>query len=150
MVIIMLFAGAAQATGLMDKLGWLYGAYRQPMGKMTTYESWAVLDENHWQGRGSVVNAKGDTVFRETLQLVQQADAVWYIATVADQNGGQPVRFRATTITDSSAVFINPAHDFPQMIVYNKSAAGITVTIEGKSRAGKTRREVFEFARLSD
>ncbi len=53
----------------------------------------------------------------ESLRLAVEGDRVVYIA---QPNGGAPVRFAATTMSDSMAVFENAQHDFPQRITYRR------------------------------
>ena len=53
--------------------------------------------------------------------------------------------FKLTTQTESEAIFENPTHDFPQRIIYRKSAdGGMTARIDGVVN-GKERHQDFPF-----
>ena len=55
----------------------------------------------------------------ESMRLVAMADAVFLIAKL--EHSPLPVSFKLTQFSDSTAVFENPAHDFPTRIVYHLS-----------------------------
>ncbi|OLD54845.1 MAG: hypothetical protein AUI64_04330 [Acidobacteria bacterium 13_1_40CM_2_64_6] len=59
-------------------------------------------------------------------------------------NGRPPTDFALTEITDGSATFENPSHDFPKMIRYAKRADG---TLEARVSDGGQRAEAFLFRR---
>jgi len=67
----------------------------------------------------------------------------------AQPRGVAPAGFPAIRTTATEVVFENPAHDFPQRIVYRFEApATLRAHIEGIVD-GKTRREDFHFVRGS-
>ncbi|HRH66903.1 MAG TPA: hypothetical protein PLU53_11440, partial [Bacteroidia bacterium] len=70
---------------------------------------------------------KGDTVFREKLAILADGDSANYIATIPNQNDGQPVWFRLTSISDSGFVCENYLHDFPRVIRYTLEGPGVLV-----------------------
>lgn len=66
----------------------------------------------------------------EFLRIAMVDGVVTYLA----QPGGAAVTpFAASAITDSSVTFANPAHDFPQRIIYRRRAGGdsLYARIEG-------------------
>jgi Domain of unknown function (DUF6265) len=67
----------------------------------------------------------------------------------AQPRGVAPAGFPAIRTTPTEVAFENPAHDFPQRIVYRFEApATLRAHIEG-TIDGKTRREDFHFVRGS-
>lgn len=54
----------------------------------------------------------------ESLAIVISDSTLVYQATVPDQNEGQTISFPLTAHTDSTLVFTNPEHDFPNVIAY--------------------------------
>jgi hypothetical protein len=48
---------------------------------------------------------------------------------LAQPGGRAPVQFRLTARTRTGATFENPAHDFPQRIVYRRSGDSMVATI---------------------
>mgnify|MGYP000234336768 CR=1 FL=1 len=58
-----------------------------------------------------------------------------------------PVAFRMVRLTEGEVVFENPAHDFPQRILYRQVAGGLAARIEGREN-GKDRAEEFPYRRV--
>jgi hypothetical protein len=70
-----------------------------------------------------------------------------YTVTVPDQNDAKPVRFEMTSITDKQVVFENPAHDYPNKIVYNKTAEDSLIAEISGLKKGKPASEQFRMTR---
>ena len=86
-----------------------------------------------------------DTVWTEHLTLrSKEADRLEYVATVPTQNGGGSIPFQWRPTNDSTLLFVNEAHDFPQRIAYVRTSTGWRVTITGTEN-GMDREEVFNF-----
>jgi hypothetical protein len=66
----------------------------------------------------------GDTTILETVELVKEGNAVFYIPVAYGQNDDKPVRFALTGITASAYTFENREHDFPKRIVYDFISSG--------------------------
>ena len=65
----------------------------------------------------------------ELLRIVRQDGVLTYIA---QPGGGVATSFAASTVSDSVVVFANPAHDFPQRIMYRKAGSdSLIARIEG-------------------
>lgn len=60
----------------------------------------------------------------EFLCIVERAGTLVYVAM---PDGRTPTFFTLTGITDGSAVFENPTHDYPKMIRYTRSSDGTTL-----------------------
>lgn len=72
----------------------------------------------------------------EALRIVPKDGTLTYIA----QPGGQnETPFAATLISDTLAVFENPAHDFPQRIAYRRVGTDSVVARISAVHNGQTR-----------
>lgn len=85
----------------------------------------------------------GTTVEHEFLQIRLESGRLAY---EARPSGQQPAIFPLKAFDDESVVFENLSHDFPQRIIYRRTADGVTARIEGTSD-GKTRGIDFPFVR---
>ncbi len=138
-------SNAQNSSNKLQPLNWLLGEWEMNGGKAIFIEHWAVVNDELWQGGGYGLNAKGDTLFKENLQVALQNDTIWYLPTIADQNDGKQVKFAAVELSPNKVVFENKQHDFPQRIVYNKTSdSTIYAYVEGIQK-GKPRKEEFRF-----
>jgi len=96
---------------------WLIGEWENNFEGGRSFEGWVMESDSLLSGLSYTID-NGDTVQYETVQLVQRGIDLFYIPTVSDQNESQPVEFKLTIFTDSTLVFENPEHDFPQKISY--------------------------------
>lgn len=62
--------------------------------------------------------SKYDTVLLETVNIAEEANEIYYVVTVYNQNEGKPVKFKLIEAESSSLLFENKDHDFPQKIKY--------------------------------
>ena len=120
----------------LSKTNWLIGTWQKQSANGILTESWQQLDDSTFVGRSFFVS-NDDTVSSEFIRLEQRNGKLYYIPTVADQNEGKPIVFTQTSITDSSATFENPEHDFPQKIHYqfqkpDSLIAEVSAMVEGK------------------
>jgi hypothetical protein len=91
--------------------------------------------EEHWMrpGGGAMVGmhrdvAKGRMVSFEFFRIEEQNGTLVYLAS---PGGATPTRFPAIDIGPSRVVFENPAHDFPQRVIYRRDGAALLARIEG-------------------
>lgn len=120
--------GAAVFEGLL-------GEWQDPLDTAGTtfHEQWTRSADGAYTGLGFVLSGN-DTVFIEHLAIVQSDTGTYYAANTPDQNDGATVHFKLIHHEDS-LVFANPAHDFPQRIVYTPGPADDwNVTVSGMSK----------------
>jgi hypothetical protein len=88
----------------------------------------------------------GDRVVEyEALRIETRDGRLVY---VAQPSGQSLAEFPATSASDTAAVFANPAHDFPQRILYRRlSRDSIVARVEGV-RGGVERGIDFRYARV--
>lgn len=96
------------------------------------------------EGQGFRVS-QGDTLFAERLRIQVQDDVLYYVADVP--HNLDEVWFKLTRITKDEAVFENPQHDFPKIILYRReSEYKLYMRVEGEEN-GRPRRLEFFFDR---
>ena len=138
---------ASPATGEDDagKLRWMAGCWESKSGSRLIEERWT-------QPRGGLMlgvsrTSRNDSIVEfEQVRVETRSNGVYYVASPSRQATAE---FRATSILDSSAVFENPAHDFPRKITYRRAGPdSLVASIEGP-RGGTTRRIAYPFRRVS-
>ena len=127
--ILMLASCSAFAqTRNIEAMGWLAGSW--------VLEESGVRIEEHWipESGGTMLGVSrtvkgGKTVAFEFLRLEARGDGVVY---VAHPNARPGTDFTLTKLEVHSAVFENPAHDFPKIIRYRLNPDGtLLAQIEG-------------------
>jgi hypothetical protein len=132
---------AQQVT--VDRVAWLQGCWRATRGEATIEEQWMAPRGGTMLGMGRTVRG-GKTVEYELVMLKEQEGRLAYEA----HPSGQPTAtFLAATASDTSVVFENAAHDFPQRVGYKRNGAdALDAWIEGQAN-GKSRRVDFSYQR---
>jgi hypothetical protein len=113
---LFLFFCSCNENSNLKKLEWMIGNWVCYTDMGTFHESWIKKDDHNFEGKGCFI-VKGDTVFSEGLAVRSRNGGVYYVATIASQNEGQPVEFMLTTV-GKELVFENYSHDFPKRIIY--------------------------------
>lgn len=122
----------------------LEGKWIMPVKKGMLHEVWQMKNDSRLESKSYRVNG-GDTIMLETVQLVLEKDAVYYMPTVPDQNEGKQVSFSLTKIDGNRFHFTNPEHDFPKRIIYYlKNEKELEVIIDDNVD-GSAKRSVFSF-----
>ena len=130
----------AQNKDEMEKLYWIVDNWISTDGDKKSFEHWEKLSDDLYIG-GSETVKNGDTIFAEKLKIERTASGINYVADV--EHNPEPVKFRLTEITDTSAVFENPEHDFPRKIIYLLEEGKLHASIEGPGRGGNWRKIDF-------
>lgn len=93
-------------------------------------------------------------------RTVRDGQLVEYEAVVVREDAGQlvydahpsgqaPAVFRSTSLTESSIVFENPEHDFPQKVAYQWTPPDTLLAWVEGSAGGRTRRIDFNYRRVA-
>lgn len=101
--------------------------------------------------RGGTMIGVGRTVRADTLyeyELVVLRELKGNLAYEAHPSGQPTATFTARTVSDSTVVFSNPTHDFPQSVGYRAAGDSLIAWIEGDI-GGKHRRVEFRYARVA-
>jgi hypothetical protein len=136
----------AQATPV-QQLSWMAGCWRQsnPASGRTIDEQWMAPGGRMMLGMSRTV--RGDSVIEyEHLRILERGGrAVFH----AEPSGQAPADFEARTVSDSVVTFENPAHDFPQRVIYRRRGRdSLIARIEG-TRNGRVRGVDFPYSRAA-
>jgi Domain of unknown function (DUF6265) len=127
----------------LDRLAWLAGCWSQPRPDGVTEEHWMKPAGGTMLGMSRTVRGGKTTEF-EFLQIRVENGTIAY---VARPSGQAEATFRLKTLGEREVVFENAQHDFPQRIIYRRTAdEGVTARIEGTMN-GKARGMDFPYAR---
>jgi hypothetical protein len=117
----------APKSALSD-LSWMAGSWGGTVNGVDQEEHWTAPKGNSMIGIHRDV-AKGRTVEFEFLRIEQQGDRLVYLSM---PNGKSPATpFPVKEMSGTRVVFENPAHDFPQRIIYWKDGNDLRARIEG-------------------
>ncbi|PYS99643.1 MAG: hypothetical protein DMF63_11220 [Acidobacteria bacterium] len=126
-------AAAAQAATKLSDLGWMSGCWERSDDKrgMLISEMWMKPSGNAMMGVGRTIKS-GKLVDFEFLRIVEDADGLAYISRPSANK--EDTTFKMLRASVDEIVFENPAHDFPQRIMYKRNGAKMTARIEGTSK----------------
>jgi len=121
----------------LEKANWFIGKWENKTPEGTFSEEWKVENDSVYYGKSHYV-VKNDTIFTETIKLIQSKNNVFYVVTtIPPPNGVEPVSFKLTSSTTDYLVFENPEHDFPKKITYKlvtKDSLYAEISGDGKSQ----------------
>jgi len=118
---------ARRGHGSIDSLAWLSGCWQGKGEEGMVDAQWGKPAGGSLVGASRVVN-RDRTVSTEFLQIREAAEGL--VLTVHPL-GQPPVSYRLDRAGKTSAVFVNPAQDFPQRLVYQRKGSGLTIRAEG-------------------
>ena len=104
--------------------GWLAGCWVTP--DSSAQEVWVVESERSLAGFGVAIT-DSKIGFYEVLSIKQNEDGSWTYT--AHPSGQASASFVAVEIDDTSVVFANPEHDYPQEIRYKREGSRLYATI---------------------
>ncbi len=136
-IFLQLFAAVSFAAepASIANLSFMSGCWEVKEGPMFTEEQWSKPAGDTMLGLSRTLKT-GKTVFSEFMRIEKTPDGFAYRARILP---GQPgTLFKMIRSTETEVVFENPAHDFPQRILYRKTEGGLFARIEGIDK-GKPR-----------
>jgi hypothetical protein len=140
----LLTALAANATATIEQVGWMQGCWQMDAGPRVVEEQWMAPRGGVMLGMGRTVR-DGKLVEYESVVLREQDGKLAY---EAHPSGQPPAVFMASTIEESTVIFENPAHDFPQRVGYKRDGDSLLAWIDGAVN-GKSRRVEFPYRRAA-
>ena len=102
----------------MKSFKWLQGSWQMQTRRGIIVEKWAVANDSSYAGESKMIRADGTEIPLEKIELAFRNGNYYYIPTVKNQNGEQPVEFKITSHSETGFVAENPQHDFPKRISY--------------------------------
>lgn len=126
---------AAQSNSI-QQLGWMTGTWVQTKENETVQESWLGPQGTTMVAVNLTQSARRGTSY-EFLRIVEGPSGLAYLASPGGRS--PPTEFKLKEMGDKRVVFENPAHDFPQRVIYWREADGsmkarIEGTMQGKER----------------
>ncbi|MBC8319413.1 MAG: hypothetical protein H8E34_01690 [Bacteroidetes bacterium] len=89
-------------------------------------ENWKFVDENLFEGIGFSMNG-ADTAFFESLKILREGDSIYYRVFLGEKK--DIVDFLLIQASKNNWTFVNPANEFPSIIVYQvENDSLLTVT----------------------
>jgi hypothetical protein len=126
----------------IEKVSWLLGSWENKSEEGTLSEIWEKKNDSTLVGESYFIREK-DTLHSERIEVKQKGEDLLYIPTVKGQNNDKPITFKLTLATENEFTFENPAHDYPQKIVYKMvNTNSLVTTISGKQQ-GKNSSESY-------
>ena len=139
-------AAAQRNLSPVQQLSWLAGCWRQATGNRVVDEQWMSPRGGTMLGMSRTVRDDTVLVEFEQLRITDHGPGAVYHA---EPSGQSPADFTAATVGDSVVTFANPAHDFPQRIIYRRRGSdSVVARIEGL-RGGQVRGVDFPYARVA-
>jgi hypothetical protein len=133
-----------------SSLSWMAGHWAGTDGPVQMEEIWTGADGGALVGLHKDVSAKAGPPRMVSFEFLRVETAGASLVYVAQPGGRPPTRFPLAEIGARRAVFANPAHDFPQRILYWLDEAGaLHARIEGP-RDRKTVGEEWTWSRVRD
>jgi hypothetical protein len=128
----------------IGRLAWLSGCWEASSATRTTEEHWMAPRGRSMLGMSRTV--RGDSVVDYELVVLREHGN--QIAYEAHPSGQRAAVFTSRAFGDSSAVFENPDHDFPQRVGYQRRGPdSLLAWVEG-SADGRARRIDFRYRRV--
>lgn len=124
---------AQESAFKIEDLGWLSGCWQSENKEKNSSvsEFWTKAAGQSMLGVGRTIK-NGKTVDYEYLRIVEDDKGIFYIA--KPKANAEETPFKLTKLTTTEAVFENPAHDFPQKIIYRVDGAKLFARIEGNNK----------------
>lgn len=115
-----------QTTPALPDLSWMAGYWLDCSGSREVSETWT--DPRAGILVGAAVTTSARAAAFEYARIAPVDGAMAY---VAQPGGAPPTVFPAVEVSGSRVVFENPGSDFPQRIIYQRTADVLTARIEG-------------------
>lgn len=129
----------------IDRVAWLHGCWQSVTPQSTIEEQWMAPRGGTMLGMGRTVRGTRTTEYE--LVVIREQDG--RLAYEAHPSGQPSAVFVSKEVTESSIVFENLEHDFPQRVGYRRSESGaISAWIEGTNK-GQSRRIDFPYTRAA-
>ena len=135
----------AQTAPHVAPPAWLAGCWERRSGNRLVEEQWIAPRGGMMLGMGRTT--RGDSVVEfEHTRIYTLGDTLVFAAT---PSGQRPAEFRAVGPVGDEVRFENPAHDFPQRVIYRRAGTdSLIARVEG-TRGGQARGFDFAYRRAA-
>jgi hypothetical protein len=128
----------------VQRLQWISGCWEERSAGSIVEEFWTTPNGGMLFGIGRTIarRAPGDTTTSfEIMRIFERGGKLVF---AASPSGQQLAEFTEEELTDSTVVFANPAHDFPQFVRYRRRGADelharVDGTMNGKAQGFDSR-----------
>ena len=137
-LVVVSVPGAAQPSqsSAIDRADWLAGCWEMRAPNRVTMEMWMPPSGGMMLGASRTVIGSSTREY-EQIRLHAAGDTLVYTAL---PSGQREAAFRSTTVSSTTLVFENPAHDFPRKITYRRVGAdSLVARVEGPGPNNTTR-----------
>lgn len=110
-----------------DDLAWMSGRWAATIDGVQMEELWTAPRGGLLLGLHRDVSRDGRVSF-EFLRIAQEDSG---LVLLAQPSGSPPTRFPLVDASATRAVFANPAHDFPQRVIYWLDGSSLCARVEG-------------------
>ena len=137
---------AQDARASLTELSPLGGCWEMniPDKQLVITEQWMKPAGGLMIGSGRTVKS-GKAIDYEFLRITEEPDGIYYVAKPTANK--EETRFKLIKANATELIFENPAHDFPQRVIYRRSGDRLNARIEGTSN-GKSRGVDFPYTRV--
>jgi hypothetical protein len=128
----------------IDRVRWIAGCWAATNAQRTVYEQWTAPQAGAMLGTSRTVS-RDSLVEYEFVVLREQSERLAYHA---HPSGQATTTFLSVSVSDSSVIFENLQHDFPQRVGYDRRGADSLVAWISGPRGNTTRRIDFRYGRV--
>ena len=129
---------------------WLQGSWQMQTKRGIITEKWIVANDSTLLGKSIMVQTDGTEIELEKIQVAFRNGSYYYIPTVKNQNGEQPVKFKITSHSETGFVAENPQHDFPKRISYTLVNKDSIHAVIDDGAATPVKKSDFYYSRKKD
>ncbi len=123
---------ASHATAeMMNEFNWLLGKWEGTVENIPSYEEWTRISSNVIKGMGTIT-VSSVISFTEEMTIEYSENNIYFSTTFPDHN--TPVKFKLKTVTEQGAIFENMTMSFPQQILIQVTAVGLTTIMQNKTQ----------------
>lgn len=117
---------AAEAPAAMPMPAFLTGCWSEQKGEQWTEECWTIPRGGQMMGSGRT--GKGNVVGHWEWMRIER-DVEGKLVFLASPKGAAPAAFQPVRATATEIEWQNAAHDYPQRVVYRRTAEGLEAEI---------------------
>jgi Domain of unknown function (DUF6265) len=137
---------SAQTTGI-ERLAWLQGCWKLDTPERIVEEQWSAPRARGMLGSSRTV--RGDKLVAHEFVLLRERGE--QLAYEVQPSGQAATVFLSVTLGESSVVFENLQHDFPQRVAYERKGNELLAWIEGPrhGQPGQMRRIEYPYRKVA-